>query len=137
MKKNKWLLYLVYVIILLCYIVISHALLAHFYLQKNLTYVVLPYMICSSVFYFGGGILLGLEKFMTEVKREGEWKINWPKAVLLGIPLLFVSTILFIPNNFISNGLTYFLYYPNSNLMNLVQVSFGYVLITSFIRVKK
>jgi len=133
MKKNNWLFYLLHGAILLCYFLINYKLLIYFYHQKSVAYDVLPYMIWSSVFYFGGGILLGLEKFMSEVKKEGRWKVNWPKAVILGIPSLFFSAIMFIPIDFIS----FYLLVPNSSTLNLVQVLFGYVLITSFIRVKK
>lgn len=130
MKTNKWLLYFLYGLLLLAYIIFGYKMLEYLHAQSIRTYEVLTYMIGSIIIYSVGGILLGLEKFILEVKKNGSWKVNWPKALFLGIPSFFLALGLFLlyPSpQFLSD--TY--------LLPIFQMAFGYILITSFIKIEK
>lgn len=44
-------------------------------------------IICSVIF----GILLGLEKLVKEIKKEGAWQINRAKLIIIGLPSLYIT----------------------------------------------
>jgi uncharacterized membrane protein len=94
-------------------------------------------------FFYGGiGVLLGLEHFIREKKKDGKWSLNRPKLVLIGIPSLYFSaSILLFYNSILSNT---FLTYPigvllnnnGSHFLTVFNVIFGYTIITSFYKKK-
>jgi len=143
MKKNKWVVYFLYGLLLVAYVVCGHLVLEYLNGQRIKTFVLLPYEICSTIIYLVGGMLLGLETFIIEIKKKGSWKVNWPKAIFLGIPLLYLAFGVFIghiPIAFIRQILEYpylMLYVSKINLVPIFQVVFGYILITSFMKIKK
>jgi hypothetical protein len=90
-------------------------------------------------FFYGGiGVLLGLEHFIREKKKNGKWSLNIPKLVLIGIPSLYFSASIFLfYNSLLSNT---FLVYPigvllnnnGSHFLTVFNVIFGFAIITSF-----
>jgi len=143
MKRNKWLCYFLYGLLLIAYFISSHIALEYLNAQKNRTFVILPFEIWTTVIYTVGGILLGLETFILEVKKKGSWKVNWPKVIFLGIPAIYLAVGIFfgyIPITFVREVLQYpflFLYISKVNLVPIFQIAFGYILITSFVKIKK
>lgn len=98
-------------------------------------------MIGSTIIFSVGGVLLGLERFILEAKKEGSWKVNWPKALFLGLPLFYLAFGIFVgylPINFIKEGLFYpsMLLFSEINMVPAFQMTFGYILVTSFIKIK-
>lgn len=143
MKKSNWLSYFVYSVLLLGYIILSNKILIYMGNQKETTYEVLPIMIWSTIIAIVLGLLLGLEQLLLQKRKEGSWRINLPKVVFLGIPSLYFSFGIFIyycPIIFVQQYLTYpiqFLVESNGNFLSIIQVILGYIITTSFIKVKE
>ena len=142
MKRNKWLCYFLYGLLLIAYFISSHIALEYLNAQKNRTFVILPFEIWTTVIYTVGGILLGLETFILEVKKKGSWKVNWPKVIFLGIPSIYLALGIFI--GYLPYSIRRILWHPFSllyfseiDLIPIFQLAFGYILITSFNKVKK
>lgn len=84
------------------------------------------------------GLVLGLEHFLGEFKKEGTWKLNLPKLIIVGLPSLYFSLtyifyysgirFLFVIAYSISNYISRY----GSGYMILFQLIFGYIVITSF-----
>ena len=48
------------------------------------------------IFYSAGAaVILGIENLLKEQERTGEWVINLPKFLLVGIPLFYLSLSIF------------------------------------------
>ncbi len=102
-------------------------------LHFNFYYMVSSVLICACI-----GLLLGSEHIIREIRKEGMWKINLPKLILVGIPSLYFGLIyiwIYIGSQFSQN----IKIYPGIHLMRYVldsvpffQVILGYVVITSF-----
>lgn len=141
MKKNKWLFYFLYTAILISYITISNKMLIFLNEQRARTYDIFPLMIWSTIIFILLGALIGLEKFMLEVRKEGLWKVNLPKIILLGIPSLYFAfglALYYLPIKFVQQFFVYpiqFFLQGNFNFLSVFQMIFGYVIITSFIKV--
>lgn len=92
------------------------------------------------LFYLCIGILLGLEHLLYETKKDGVWKINIPKLIVVAIPSLYFSLAFFLyynSNQFVQNILAY----PAGILMrggdyltsvSAFQILLGYSIISSF-----
>ena len=82
------------------------------------------------------GILLGLERLVLERKKEGNWKVNLPKLILLGVPFLYLSlgAFLYFFCQMINYPIRFFM--VEINYLPIFQMIFGYVICTSFIKVK-
>jgi len=85
------------------------------------------------------GAALGFENLLIEAKKEGTWKINFYKIVILGVPSLYFSLtycIYYCNIDFIRNILSYpaaYLFAKNTNIfIGMFQVILGYSIITSF-----
>lgn len=141
MKKNNWLSYFLYSAILIGYITISNKMLLFLNEQRARTYDNFPYMTWSTIIFILLGALIGLEKFILEVRKEGPWKVNLPKVILLGIPSLYFTfgwTLYYFPVKFLYQTLAYpiqFFLLGNFKLLPVFQMIFGYVIVTSFIKV--
>jgi len=85
------------------------------------------------------GAALGFENLLIEAKKEGRWKINFYKIVIIGVPSLYFSltySIHYCSIGFIRNLLSYpatYLLTPNTNIfIGIFQVILGYSIISSF-----
>jgi hypothetical protein len=94
-----------------------------------------PYNICILQFIINcfAGMIFGIEKVLSENKRNGKWRIDLPKFIIFGVPsfILGISIILMWKFTF----LPYFLglYYINFSLfVNFMQMLFGYTITTCF-----
>lgn len=141
MRKSNWLLYFIYAVALLGYMIFSNKILISVNEQVQRTFNSLPLIIWSMIIFVVLGLLLGLERFLLETRKEGHWKINSPKIIFLGVPSLYFSLSIFIlshPMNFIQG----ILYYPilffskHTDFISIFQIILGYIIITSFIKIK-
>lgn len=89
------------------------------------------------------GAVLGIENLIIETKKEGTWKINFYKILILGVPSLYFSLtyiISYCSINFINSVLSYpasYLLDKNTNIfIGIFQVILGYSIITSFYKKK-
>ncbi|MBL4931220.1 hypothetical protein [Clostridium paridis] len=142
MKKKSWLMYLIYALIFACYILFSSKLFISLDKESKVTFNVIPILIWSSVLFIGLGVLLGVERFLLEIRKEGRLRVNLPKFIFLGLPSLYFSLGLFLaysPINFFKQTFTYpilRLLLIKSDFLAIFQIIFGYVLITSIVKVK-
>lgn len=138
-RKNNWLSYFVYAVILLGYIMLSNKILIYLNEQAQKFYNILPLTIWRIVIFIVLGLLLGLEKFLLEIRKEGKWEINLPKVIFLGIPTLYFSLSIFVyycPIDFIRQPLSSFME-TRMHFIPIFQMILGYILITSFNKVKE
>ena len=86
----------------------------------------------------GIGIILGLEIFVEEIKKEGMWKVWWPKLIFMTIPSLYYSVaplLGFIRNDMVRNILLFpinIFFKISINFIPILQIMLGYFLITGF-----
>lgn len=87
------------------------------------------------LFIFNGsiGLILGLDKLFYEVSKEGSWKVNLSKILIMGMPSFYFACGIIISMSFRN-----FLSYPINILFNngpyfmyIFQVVFAYSAITS------
>jgi nitrogen fixation/metabolism regulation signal transduction histidine kinase len=141
-RKNNWLSYFVYAVALICFIMLSDKILVYVTKQSERTFNTLPSVLWSSVIFVILGLLLGLEKFLLERRKQGTWKVNLPKVLFLGIPSLYFSIGIFIsycPIDFIRKILAYqisFLLKSDMNFIKAFQVVLGFTISTSFVKEK-
>ena len=125
MKRKYWIGYAIYALILLFAFIFCNYILTYLKELMNKTFQPEPSFTLTIAVYVMLGILLGLEHLFMERKKEGKWRINLPKLLLLGIPsLTCVFPVIFYPliHTLVSN----------EALLSLVQVIFGYALSSSF-----
>jgi len=140
-KKNNWLLYFIYAVVFSCYIIFTNKILIFLGKQSEKSFEILPLMICSMILFIVLGLFLGAERLLLETRKDGKWKINLPKLILLGVPSLYASVgmfLFFCPIEFIQKlYLPMMLFNANkTNFLPIFQVILGYIIITSFVKVK-
>ena len=141
-----WLKYLIYSIVIFGLIFAGRVLVAQFALLFDM-YMSYEFFVLSeslsALLFVIIGMLLGFERLFTERKKDGKWKFNLPKALLVGIPSLYFS--LFLPLAYSSLGVIYsptrmFLINGGKHGMDflpVVQVMLGYTVITCFYKKKE
>lgn len=93
MKKNDWVkntIYLILIVVLFwggTAILSNHSKEIQMYYRPNLVLIIL-----TKLTFFGGvGVVLGLDNFIVQLKKEGNLKFNIPKLVVIGLPSLILS----------------------------------------------
>jgi len=81
--------------------------------------------------FCAAGAAFGLEKLLFEKKQKGRWKFNLPRFLILGLPGFVMGLCLILSNLFPATPLFGFVA-AYSLFVNLMQMLFGYTLITSF-----
>lgn len=125
MKSRFWGKYIIYLILIVTLYITGTLLLDSHYNKAGITFMYNYWLITliRIIFYGGIGAVLGLDRFLIELKREGKWKFDIPRLIILGIPSLIFSipyiTIL-VP---ISNSF--------SNIFTISSIILGYTLISS------
>ena len=125
MTSRFWGKYLIYLILIVALYITGTLLLDMHYNRAAITFVYNYWLITliRIIFYGGIGAVLGLDGFIIELKREGKWKFDIPRLIILGIPSLIFSipyiTIL-VP---ISTSF--------SNIFTISSIILGYMLISS------
>ena len=89
-------------------------------------------MVVEFILFTMIGILMGIETLLTERQKEGKWKVDLYKLIILGLPILLISFIDFIYYSNIEVGPLRFL--VSNNFMYIFKIIFGYILVTSFIK---
>lgn len=141
MKFKSWLKYLTYIILILVIIVLKDYVESIFSdSYKRFDSDMFFYLVISLILGVFIGALLGLDHYLSEIKKEGIWKINLPKLVLVGMPSLYFSltNIWFLSEiKYLRDIISYpllFIFRYGSGYISLFQVILGYVLITSFFK---
>jgi len=129
MKANKWLFYLVYAVVLFGYSFFGLNIINSISEHSAMLYDFFSQAYISAIIFFILGVILGIPNLISEIKKEGKWKVNLPRLILIGIPSLFLS--LQIIFTIILQRLIFFYVSPS-----IFQIIFGYILITSFYKEK-
>lgn len=142
MKRRSWLKYLIYfpliffLIILRQFVEKSFSASYYRFEYPEMFY----YMVISLLLGVCIGLFLGLEHLIRELGKEGTWKINLPKLILVGLPSLYFSLSniwVLSGNQFMREIIAYpllYLFRSGSGDASLIQVILGYVVITSFFK---
>ena len=125
MKSRSFGKYLIYLIFIIGLYIIGTLLLDKCYAEARITFVYNYWLITliKIIFYGGIGAVLGLDSFLVELKREGKWKLDILRLIILGIPSLIFSIpyiMILIP---ISNSF--------SSVFTISSIVFGYTMISS------
>lgn len=143
MKINTWLKYFAYTFIIIAIMCLGQYVLVYLKKLREVSFNLYVYETNLITFIFCAtiGFLIGLEYFLKEKRKEGRWRINLPKLLLMGLPSLYFSLYAFIfyaPVPFIRNIVTRsieFFISGNMTLTPIFQLLFGYVVITSLYKV--
>lgn len=141
MRIKKWLKYLVYIFFICILIFLKEYVVERIELdfKRNLKMNYVHYIFIPFILNLFIGLILGIEHFMEEMKKDGSWIINIPKLILLGLPSLFFSlTYLFGLLRFeftykILGMITLF----GGNFIPVFQIILGYTLITCLYKGEK
>ena len=94
-----------------------------------------PVFIFSILFPIIIGILLGLSKFINELKKEGTWKWDWVKFLAAGLPTLYISSFYILAYFQISPYLypskLIYIISGSEFIFNLSAMAFGYLFLTT------
>ena len=141
MKIKSWLKYLVYSLLIFLFVFLRESVVNEievYFKIRSLSNIIINIINILSV--VGVGVLIGLEQFISEVKTDGRWKVNFPKFILLGLPSLYLSfsTVLILTGNMIISYPVLWLWqHGYSSYMPLFQLISGHVIITSFSKISK
>lgn len=139
MKNIKnWIGYIIYLLLLICYILASHQLIEQLTSQTKMTYKAYPLILGRTIIFILFGMLLGLDYIVREIKKEGKWKINLSKIILIGLPSAYIVTCYLMWLNGISFIVTHFIFIlSTADFSTAVDILFGYTVISSFYKVKE
>ena len=139
MKVKDWLKYLIYIALLLLIIAakgyVGNLFTLYFKQEYKPNYCYLVIIVLINICI---GVALGLEHLVREMRKEGIWKINLPKLIVVGMPALYISLAgiwIYSGIQFLQKIILYpllFLLKYGSGPISLFQLIFGYVVITSF-----
>lgn len=126
MKNKNAVKYLIYLITISILYYCGNTILAKYYEDTQITFVYNYWIITTvKLIFFGGiGVVLGLDKLLSEIKKEGKWKVDISRLIILGIPSLFFSMPYLV-----IRLLT--LHKSFENIFTISSIIFGYILISS------
>ena len=105
------------------------------------TYNPLPAFVLFPIINIIIGAIFGLEWLINEREKQGRWKLQLDRLMILGIPALCLS--LYVPIYFIGPSwvsiLTgkLFLILDKARVFSIFQIFLGYILITSIVKREK
>ncbi|MPW26985.1 hypothetical protein GC105_14465 [Alkalibaculum sp. M08DMB] len=135
MKLRSWLKYFVYISIILLIVYAENYGLQ--YVKSHMTGGFNLHIIMSFL-HIVIGVILGLDHLVKEIKKQGVWKINFPKLILIGIPSLYFTLSFYIygylsaislPINTLLGG--------DTGFMTVFRIVLGHTIITSFYKTDK
>ncbi|WP_336782051.1 hypothetical protein [Paenibacillus illinoisensis] len=96
MKKlllNNLFVYLGFLLIMILVFIFGLKYQQYLQLEARKTYQLQASIVFSVLFPMFIGVLLGLIRLLDLMRKPGEWKINWIKLCIFGIPTLYVSLV--------------------------------------------
>ena len=137
-SKGSYIRYILYFAVILFLLVIGGKMTANYYNDlvdfNELSFI--RQTLINLLSYGGVGIVLGMESLIKENRKDGKWRFNYKKMIVIGIPALVLSLpmiwgiIIIICLNGKVNDNVMTIY----NFMTIFNVIFGYILITSIYR---
>lgn len=139
MKIKKWVRHLIYIVVIYGLLVGGNTVYRYIDILRGITYDsrLTQYLAASvMIFYCAIGLVLGWEHLIRERIKDGDWRTDWSKLLIMGLPALVFSSpyVLFnVRNPFIILyqfiGRTAENYWDMTRIFSLV---LGYIIITSF-----
>lgn len=84
------------------------------------------------------GIVFGMEALMSEAKRDGKWKVNLARLFIMGIPSFLLGAYFILWSMLsIFPSLSSLTFADFGIFVNLMQMLFGYSVVTSFYKDKE
>ena len=124
---------IIYYIVILFFVVSSGFVLKKASINAHINFT--PFVLYRVHFFvlFSFGVMLGLECLFHQKKKDGKWKLNFLKLIILGIPSLLIIIWIWFPLVFgIIIIKTYFTCTLNySMFFEISVILFGWVLTTS------
>lgn len=140
MKVKSWVKYFIYMSLILWVHILIPSVFPSIY-QNSGGEIKYISRVMINIIYIIVGILLGLEYFISTLRKEGNWRVNLPKIVCMGIPSLYFC-IIYCFNNYYNREKTFF--YPlhafsrfNEFVISIFPLILGYSIITSFYKYDK
>lgn len=130
MKINNWLKYFIYLLLIVTLSWMGITILSNYHaeVQRSYNANIFLIMFVNLIFFGGIGVVLGLDNFILQLKIKGQWRVNIPKLIILGLPSLILST-----------PYLWFILLPSATqFMNAIclisNIVLGYILVSSIIR---
>ena len=138
MKKASWLKYLILILLIIGFLVLDK----YIYYKAFSTLDIAPISFLAFPFLtllnIAIGVLIGLEPLFKEAKKEGRWKFNWLRALILLLPTLYLIIVFtgIIYGRIYCRPLLFLLYEHHltntaMDVLSIIRLLFGYWLITS------
>jgi len=129
-RTSKILTYLLYLFVLFGFLAASTWATTMLKIWVGRTFRPIPGFIGSSLIFVFIGILIGLDHFAIQYRRQGKWSVNITRLIILGIPSAIFAFYLALAFTFVI-PIPSFIYncYLFSEVSALI---FGYTIVTSF-----
>ena len=146
MKNTPWLKYLILILLIIGSLIVDK----YFYYKVISNPFITPFCFIAlptaTLLNIAIGVLIGFEYIRSEAKKDGHWRFNWLRALILLVPTLYLiigftgiiyGRIIFKPIMYLyklkllSSGM---------DVLSIMRLLFGYWFITSFykkVEVKK
>lgn len=138
MNRKIWLKYFIYIVLIFSLLYLKNFIDVKFK-YNYLRYLYTAYLLIANyVINLFIGLILGLDNFIAEIKKEGSWKINLPKLLIVAIPSLYFSAsvvIYYMTDNFFSVPAGLLIKSGNTKFMDIFQLILGYSIITSLYKI--
>lgn len=130
MKINTWLKNFIYLLLIIVLTWYGETILSNYYakMQSSYTSNILLIMLVNLVFFGGIGVILGLDNFILQFKMKGQWRVNLPKLIIIGLPSLILS----VP--YIIFTLFPFTMQFIDTICLISNIVFGYILVSSIVK---
>lgn len=101
--------------------------------EMAVTFNTKPVIIYSTIFPVLVGMFFRLPKLILEIKEKKRWSFDWMKAVIIGLPSLYIGIVPILAFYFSSNLLfpQFELLIGNAYFTSIAGTVFGYVLLDS------
>lgn len=93
MKNNTWIKNIIYLLLIVALFWGGTMLLSNYFKEVQRSYETnISLIILINFIFFGGiGIILGLDNFILQLKKEGKFRVDVSKLIVLGVPSLILS----------------------------------------------
>lgn len=130
MFKKSYCKYIIYITLIIAYLFVNAYITHLINFNIGSTYTITPIMIIyGETKYMVLGLILGLENIIREKKKEGNWKIDAKKLIIIGLPLLIITVLPYKLTMLIIQK-------DNTTIRIMSAVILGYITISSFYKSK-
>lgn len=142
MKVISWLKYFVFLLLIVLVLWVQGKAQNAFETQFTTTYKINHVMYLAAMLLpILVGLIIGLESFINESRKEGRWKLNLPKLIIFIIPSLFATSLYFILLSQNEKAYNFFIkpffnFFNGSGFITMLEILLGYSIITLMYKAK-